>query len=76
MVEDINVHKIIDPIPIGSHNGNSIYLYFGKYGYYLKYDGKNFSLPKWVDPDELDLCGAVKIIEYKLSHPSSFQTFQ
>ena len=42
-----------------------MWLNIGQYGYYLKYDNKNYSVPKCFNIDELDLKTGKKIIDYK-----------
>jgi topoisomerase IA-like protein len=64
-VKGVNVQKMIDSELLGMHKDHPIHLNFGKYGYYLRYDGKNYSLPAWASPD-LSLFQAVKIIDYKM----------
>ena len=73
-VQGITVKKIIDPVLIGMHNGNLVHLCYGPYGYYIKHNTKNYSLPKWADPDELDLYQAVKIIDYKMKNTPKYDT--
>jgi topoisomerase IA-like protein len=69
-VKGIDVKKIVDPVLIGMHNGNLVHLCHGQYGPYLKYDGKNYSIPDWAKQENLDemfnLYHAVKIIDYKM----------
>jgi hypothetical protein len=69
VVKDIDVKKMVDSELLGMYKDLPIYLNFGKYGYYLRYDGKNYSLPAWASP-ALSLMQAVKIIEYKMKHPN------
>ena len=40
-------------------------LFKGRYGFYTKYKGVNFSLPKSTDPEEIQLKDILKIIEKK-----------
>lgn len=69
-VKGINVQRIEAPKLLGMHNGNVIHLCHGQYGAYLKYDGKNFSVPDWAKQENLNemfnLYHAVKIIDYKI----------
>ena len=69
-VKGVNVQKIIEPKILGVHNGNVIHLCHGKYGPYLKYDAKNYSIPDWAKQENLNemfnLYHAVKIIDYKM----------
>ncbi len=64
-VSGIDVKKMVDTELLGMHKDHPIHLNFGKFGYYLRYDGKNYSLPAWASPD-LSLFQAVKIIDYKM----------
>ena len=52
---------------LGKHNETSVYLNMGKYGFYLNYDEKLYSVPACfqVKPDKFNLESAIKIIDYK-----------
>ena len=52
---------------LGAHpeNQEKISLFKGRYGFYTKYKGVNFSLPKSTNPDEIKLEDILKIIEKK-----------
>jgi topoisomerase IA-like protein len=50
---------------LGKHNDTSIYLNMGKYGFYLNYDEKLFSVPQCFQDKKFNLETAIKIIEYK-----------
>ena len=52
---------------LGTHpeNQEKISLFKGKYGFYTKYKGVNFGLPKSIDPEEVKLEDILKIIEKK-----------
>jgi topoisomerase IA-like protein len=65
-VKGVNLQKMIDSELLGMHKDHPIHLNFGKFGYYLRYDGKNYSLPAWASPN-LSLYHAVKIIDYKIN---------
>ena len=69
-VKGINVQEIEAPKILGMHNGNLVHLCYGQYGAYLKYDGKNYSVPDWAKQENLNemfnLYLAVKIIDYKM----------
>jgi DNA topoisomerase-1 len=47
---------------IGEHKGKALELYLGRYGVYLKYDAKNFAVPKDKNTETLTLKEAVTII--------------
>ena len=76
-VQGVNVQKIVeanDPIIVGIHKNRRVFLKNGKFGWYLSYDSKNFSIPSWVhDPEAIDLYQAVKIIDYKLSNKQQLE---
>jgi topoisomerase IA-like protein len=50
---------------LGKHNDISIFLNMGKYGFYLNYDEKLYSVPTCFQTDKFNLQSAIKIIEYK-----------
>jgi topoisomerase IA-like protein len=50
---------------LGKHNASPIFLNIGKYGYYLNYDDKLYSVPVCFQNNKFNLEGAIKIIEYK-----------
>ena len=50
---------------LGKHNETSLYLNMGKYGYYLNFDEKLYSVPACFQTDKFNLESAIKIIEYK-----------
>jgi len=52
------------PKHIGDHNSKPIKLHHGQYGFYLKYNGKNYSIPKTYDEiNQLSITDFVKVIE-------------
>jgi hypothetical protein len=50
---------------LGKHNETSVYLNMGKYGYYLNFDDKLYSVPACFQTDKFNLEAAIKFIEYK-----------
>ena len=50
---------------LGKHNDTSVFLNMGKYGFYLNYDEKLYSVPACFQTDKFNLESAIKIIEYK-----------
>jgi glycogen synthase len=62
--------KQIEPTLIGVHNGYDVFYCYGKYGYYLKYDNENYSIPNWAKQENLkelfNLTHAIKIIDWKI----------
>ncbi len=70
-VEGVNRLIITDePKLLGVHEAKDIYLCFGKYGYYLKYNNKNYSIPEWAKKETfgelMELDFAIKIIDWKI----------
>lgn len=55
------------PRTVGQYNGTDIVCTKGRFGPYLKYDGKNISLPKGSDPLHIDLDSCIRIIEQSLN---------
>ena len=58
---------------LGVHKAKNIYYCDGKYGWYLRYDGKNYSIPQWAKQENLEeafsLSDAINIIEWKIRNP-------
>lgn len=54
--------KRIEPTSLGVYNGHNVFLYYGTYGYYLKYNNENYSIPNWA---KYNLNHAIKIIDFK-----------
>ena len=50
---------------LGKHNETSVYLNMGKYGFYLNYDEKLYSVPACFQDKKFNLESAIKIIDYK-----------
>ena len=50
---------------LGKHNESAIFLNMGKYGHYLNYDDKLYSVPLCFQNNKFNLESAIKIIEYK-----------
>jgi hypothetical protein len=69
-VEGVTVTKIIEPQQLGVHNDKIFYICHGKFGYYLRYDGKNYSIPEWTRRENLNemfnLTHAINIIDWKI----------
>jgi hypothetical protein len=49
-----------------------VFLFYGPYGYYLRYDGKNHSVPEWSKHENLKeifhLYRAIKMIDWKITN--------
>jgi hypothetical protein len=47
-------------------------MYLNKFGYYLRYDGKNYSIPEWARKENLNemfnLSHAINIIDWKMNN--------
>ena len=67
--DDVTLEIALDllkyPKLIGEHNGNEITLNLGPYGSYLKCDGKNITIPKDLNDDDITLEKAIELIEVK-----------
>ena len=50
---------------LGQHNETSVFLNMGKYGYYLNFDDKYYSVPACFQDKKFNLESAIKIIDYK-----------
>ncbi len=50
---------------LGKHIESPIFLNIGKYGHYLNYDDKLYSVPECFKNNKFNLESAIKIIEYK-----------
>ena len=50
---------------LGKHNDTAIFLNLGKFGVYLNYDEKLYSVPTCFQTDKFNLDVAIKIIDYK-----------
>ena len=69
-IEGVTVTKIIEPQQLGVWNDKIIYICYGKFGYYLRYDAKNYSIPEWARKEYLNemfnLSHAINIIDWKI----------
>ncbi len=69
-VEGVTVQKIIEPQQLGVWNDNIIYMCYEKFGYYLRYDGKNYSIPEQVKMKNLNepfgIAQASNILDWKI----------
>ena len=50
---------------LGKHNDTAVFLNMGKYGFYLNFDDKLYSVPACFQNDKFNLESAIKIIDYK-----------
>ena len=50
---------------LGKHNDTSVFHNMGKFGYYLNFDDKLYSVPACFQDKKFNLESAIKIIEYK-----------
>ena len=69
-VEGVTVTKIIEPKLLGVHKAHNVWLCYGKYGEYLRYNSLNYSIPEWARKEYLNemfnLTHAINIIEWKI----------
>ena len=50
---------------LGKLEKSGCYVNNGKYGYFLTCDKKNYKIPEWLNPDEVTLDMAQRLIAYK-----------
>ena len=54
------------------HNDKIVYICYGKFGYYLRYDAKNYSIPAWAQKENLNgmlnLTHTINIIDWKMQN--------
>ena len=50
---------------LGKLQKQGCYVNNGKYGYFLTCDKKNYKIPEWLNPDEITLPMAERLIAYK-----------
>ena len=50
---------------LGKIEKNGCYVNNGKYGYFITYGKKNYKIPEWLEPDEITLDIAKRLIAYK-----------
>ncbi len=50
---------------LGKHNDTSVFLNQGKFGFYLNFDDKLYSVPACFQDKKFNLESAIKIIDYK-----------
>lgn len=58
------------PRTVGQYNGIDIICSKGRFGPYLKYNGKNISLPKGTDPLNVDIDTCIKLIDTAQNKPA------
>lgn len=54
-----------DNIFLGKIEKKGCYVNNGKYGYFLTCGKKNYKIPEWLEPDEITLGMAERLIAYK-----------
>lgn len=68
-ISTITLEEAIDlfrlPRVVGSQNGNEIVANNGRFGAYISFEGKNYTLPKDIDPLEVTLSQCLETIEKK-----------
>ena len=50
---------------LGKIEKSGCYINNGKYGYFLTCGKKNYKIPEWLEPEEITLDMAKRLIEYK-----------
>ena len=50
---------------LGKIEKNGCYVNNGKYGYFLTCGKRNYKIPEWLEPDEITLDMAKRLIAYK-----------
>ena len=50
---------------LGKIEKSGCYVNNGKYGYFLTCGKKNYKIPEWLEPEEITLDMAQRLIEYK-----------
>ena len=50
---------------LGKIEKSTCYINNGKYGYFLTCGKRNYKIPEWLEPDEITLDMAKRLIEYK-----------
>lgn len=63
----LNLFKL--PRTVGEYKGFEVVAMKGRYGPYLKYNEKNYSLPRGVDPISVDLTKCIEVIDEINSRP-------
>ena len=75
LIESITVEeaaKLFDlPRTVGQYKGLDVVCTKGRFGPYLKYDGKNVSLPRGTDPLSVDLETCINLIEASQNKPAA-----
>lgn len=68
-IETITFNEVMDlfklPRELGAYKGWTLEVNNGRYGPYVKYDGKFASLPRGMDPLEVTLDQAIEVVEQK-----------
>lgn len=61
--EALDLFKL--PLTLGEHDGHAVTIGTGRFGPYVLYNGKYVSIPKGIDPFDIDLEQAVSLIQEK-----------
>lgn len=67
------------PKNLGNHNGNTVMIKNGRYGFYLELEGSNkqrVTIPKDMNPAELDLDQAINLIDENKTNSGVNKTFK
>ncbi|MBR2390716.1 MAG: hypothetical protein IKA94_07980, partial [Mogibacterium sp.] len=80
LIESITLEEALKlfelPRTVGQYEGIDIICTKGRFGPYLKYNGKNVSLPRGTDPLKVDLDTCIKLITDSLSNNTGGLIFE
>jgi DNA topoisomerase I len=79
-IETITLDEALDlfklPLTLGEHNGQEVAVNTGRFGPYIKYGEQFISLPKGMDPLEVDMDTAIRLIGEKEKADAPIGTYQ
>ncbi len=61
---------------LGKIEKNGYYVNNGKYGYFLRCGKKNYKIPEWLNPNEVTLDMAKRVVDYKQNIQSEWNEKQ
>lgn len=75
LIETITLEEALKlfqlPRNVGQYDGKDIIAKKGRFGPYIEYDGKNYTLPRGTDPVSVSLDSCIKLIESSLAKPAA-----
>ena len=75
LIETITLEEALKlfqlPRNVGQYNGKDIIAKKGRFGPYVEYDGRNYTLPRGTDPVSVSLDNCIKLIESTLAKPAA-----